>query len=115
MDNQMFCFQCQEASKGVGCTIKGVCGKEASTAMYLDLLKFVAKGISIVTTAFRHQGEAVSKEANHWVTTALFTAITNANFDDEAIKERIGAGIVLRNKLIQEAQSKGIELPQVEV
>ena len=67
----MFCFQCQEASKGVGCTIKGVCGKEASTAMYLDLLKFVAKGISIVTTAFRAQGEAVSKEANHWVTTAL--------------------------------------------
>ena len=110
----MFCFQCQEASKGVGCTIKGVCGKEASTAMYLDLLKFVAKGISIVTTAFRAQGEAVSKEANHWVTTALFTAITNANFDDEAIKERIGAGIVLRNKLIQEAQNKGIELPQVE-
>ena len=110
----MFCFQCQEASKGVGCTIKGVCGKEASTAMYLDLLKFVAKGISIVTTAFRAQGEAVSKEANHWVTTALFTAITNANFDDEAIKERIAAGIVLRNKLIQEAQSKGIELPQVE-
>ncbi len=114
MDNQMFCFQCQEANKGIGCTVKGVCGKEASTAMYLDLLKFTAKAVSIVTTAMRSAGIEVKSEANHWVTLALFTTITNANFDDEAIKERIHSGIKLRNELIGEAIAAGIKLPEHE-
>lgn len=112
MDNQMFCFQCQEASKGVGCTIKGVCGKEASTAMYLDLLKFTTKAVSIVTTSLREAGHAVSNATNHWVTEALFTTITNANFDDDAIQVRIAKGVALRNDLIKEAQTLGVTLPK---
>lgn len=108
----MFCFQCQEANQNIGCTIKGVCGKEASTAMYLDLLKFTTKAVSVVSTALRSAGLPVGEEINHWVTVALFTTITNANFDDDAIRERIITGIKLRNSLIAEAEKAGISLPK---
>lgn len=108
----MFCFQCQEANKGIGCTIKGVCGKEASTAMYLDLLKFTTKAVSIVSTAMRAAGHPVESGVNHWVTLALFTTITNANFDDAAIQARIYEGVALRNRLIAEAKELGISLPE---
>ncbi|MDO4692217.1 MAG: hydroxylamine reductase [Porphyromonadaceae bacterium] len=108
----MFCYQCQEAAKGIGCTIRGVCGKEATTSAYMDLLMFTVKGISIITRAMRQAGIEVSAETNHYVTDALFSTITNANFDNESIKARIHKGVALRDELQDVAQKSGITLPQ---
>lgn len=106
----MFCYQCQEAAKGVGCTIKGVCGKEASTSAYMDVLLFVLRGISVATTALREANQTVESEVNRFITDALFSTITNANFDDDSIKARITKGIELRNTLIEQARGAGISL-----
>lgn len=89
MENTMFCFQCQETAGNKGCTRTGVCGKSAVIANLQDLLRYVTIGLSVVTTRLRSEGKTVDKQVNHQVTTNLFTTITNANFDDEAIYERI--------------------------
>lgn len=111
MTDNMFCYQCQEAAKGIGCTIKGVCGKEASTSAYMDLLMFVVRGVSVVADTLRKHGLSVETEVNAFVTEALFATITNANFDDDSIKARIPLGLGLRNKLIAQAEGAGIKLP----
>ena len=56
MENKMFCFQCQETAKGTGCTVKGVCGKEASTSNYQDLLLGVVRGVATIDRAIRKAG-----------------------------------------------------------
>ena len=84
-ENKMFCFQCQETAGCKGCTVSGVCGKKPEVAAMQDLLIYVTKGLSAVTTALRSEGKEVSKEINHLVTMNLFITITNANFDREAI------------------------------
>lgn len=94
----MFCYQCQETSQGIGCTIKGVCGKTAEVSDIQDLLLYVAKGISVYNSELRVQGKA-SQEADMFVTDALFTSITNANFDFEAIKNKVAEGLALKSKL----------------
>lgn len=114
MEANMFCYQCQETAKGIGCTLKGVCGKESHTAQAMDLLLFVVRGISVVTDALRKADYAVLKEANQFVVDALFCTITNANFDDESILARVDKGILLRNELIQEAREKRVSLPEVD-
>ena len=79
----MFCYQCQEAAKGVGCVLKGVCGKNASTACSMDLLLFVVRGVSVAATALRRQSVDFDRNrVDVFVTDALFCTITNANFDD---------------------------------
>jgi len=109
----MFCFQCQEAAKGTGCTIKGVCGKDDKTANIMDLLVYVCKGISVVNEQLRKNG-VVYKEVDHFILDALFSTITNANFDIESISARVTTGVELKNKLIVAANSAGIEIPQTE-
>ncbi len=99
MENTMFCFQCQETAGNKGCTRTGVCGKSADTANLQDLLRYVTIGLSFVTTRLRSEGKKVDKEANHQVTTNLFTTITNANFDDEAIYERIEKTLKMKENL----------------
>ena len=89
MENKMFCFQCQETAGCKGCTICGVCGKKPEVAAMQDLLVFVTKGLSAVTTRLRAEGKAVPAEVNHLVTVNLFITITNANFDREAIVRAI--------------------------
>ena len=84
-ENKMFCFQCQETAGCKGCTVSGVCGKKPEVAAMQDLLIYVTKGLSAVTTALRSEGKEVSKEINHLVTMNLFITITNANFDRKAI------------------------------
>lgn len=79
MENKMFCFQCQETAGCKGCTVRGVCGKKPETAALQDLLIYVTKGISAVTTELRKEGKEVSNEVNHLITVNLFTTITNAN------------------------------------
>jgi len=96
----MFCFQCQETAGNKGCTRTGVCGKSADTANLQDLLRYVTIGLSVVTTRLRGEGKTVDKEVNHQVTKNLFTTITNANFDDEAIYERIGKTLKMKENLL---------------
>ena len=94
----MFCYQCQEASKGIGCEIQGVCGKTATTAALQDVLVHVARGVAAFAAAARTQGDLPAATAE-WLRTALFTTITNANFDDAAIFARIQEGLALRAAL----------------
>ncbi len=89
MGNKMFCYQCQETAGCKGCTRMGVCGKTPEVAAMQDLLVYVTKGISAVTTAMRRESGEVSPEVNHLITLNLFTTITNANFDQEAIEVRV--------------------------
>lgn len=110
----MFCFQCQEAAKGTGCTLKGVCGKDATTARAMDLLLFTVRGISIVATELRKNGKQPCDKLNAFVTDALFSTITNANFDDNSIYTRVDEGFIKRNKLIGKATEMGITLPEID-
>lgn len=100
MEKKMFCYQCQETANCTGCTVSGACGKKPEVAAMQDLLIYVTKGLSCVTTALRAEGEPVSHEVNHLVTLNLFTTITNANFDREAIVERIRTTIRTRDELL---------------
>ncbi|MBN2725316.1 MAG: hydroxylamine reductase [Deltaproteobacteria bacterium] len=95
----MFCYQCQEAAKGTGCNIKGVCGKTEETANYQDTLIYILKGISRVQVASEH---AVDSEVGSFIADALFATITNANFDTERFINLINEGISIRNRLIRE-------------
>ena len=88
-ENKMFCFQCQETAGCSGCTVSGVCGKKPDVAAMQDLLVYVTRGISAVTTALRREGKEMSPQVNHLITLNLFTTITNANFDKESIAARI--------------------------
>ena len=89
MERKMFCYQCQETAGCTGCTLSGVCGKKPDVAAMQDLLVYVTKGLSAVTTALRAQDARVPVEVNRLVTLNLFTTITNANFDKDAIQARI--------------------------
>ena len=100
MEQKMFCFQCQETAGCKGCTVSGVCGKKPDVAAMQDLLVYVTKGISAVTTALRQEGKQVSAEINHLITLNLFTTITNANFDKESIEERIRATLTEKDVLL---------------
>ena len=89
MENQMFCYQCQETAGCSGCTRVGVCGKQPDVAAMQDLLVYITKGISAVTTTLRQEGVEIQPAVNHMITLNLFTTITNANFSKEAIIARI--------------------------
>lgn len=112
MEN-MFCFQCQEAAKGTGCTIKGVCGKDDELANRMDLLMFVVKGISVIATELG-KNDLNKGEADIFVTDALFSTITNANFDLNAINHRILKGLELKAKLLKLAKDNQILLPELD-
>ena len=100
MEQKMFCYQCQETAGCKGCTVSGVCGKKPDVAAMQDLLVYVTKGISAVTTALRQEGKQVSAEINHLITLNLFTTITNANFDKESIEARIRATLTEKDALL---------------
>ncbi|HQI46120.1 MAG TPA: hydroxylamine reductase [Bacteroidales bacterium] len=108
----MFCYQCQEAAKGTGCTIKGVCGKNDDVANLQDLLIFVLKGISIYSTQARKKG-IENEEVNKFIFDSLFATITNANFDKKVFVERVRKGLKLREVIKKELENAGgkIALP----
>ncbi|NDV84288.1 hydroxylamine reductase [Bacteroides sp. 51] len=108
----MFCYQCQETARGTGCTLKGVCGKEAQTSALMDVLLYAVRGMAIVNRELREKGKA-DVEASRQILDALFATITNANFDDAAIGQRIGNVLKKKNELIGTAKKRGIELPQM--
>ena len=96
----MFCFQCQETAGCKGCTISGVCGKKPEVAAMQDLLVYVTKGLSAVTTRLRTEGKPVSAEINHLVTVNLFITITNVNFDRETIIRAIVHTLDVKRSLL---------------
>ena len=91
----MFCYQCQEALKNQGCTVKGFCGKKQEVANLQDLLVYVVKGISVVA----EKAGTVDKEVGHYLAKSLFTTITNTSFDDDRIIDIIKQGLALRDEL----------------
>lgn len=106
MDYKMFCYQCQETANCSGCTVSGVCGKKPDTANMQDLLVYVTKGISAVTTQIRAEGKQIDKSINHLITLNLFTTITNANFDKDVIVERIKTTLKVKENLLKEVSAK---------
>ncbi|MFW6289350.1 MAG: hydroxylamine reductase, partial [Mariniphaga sp.] len=107
----MFCYQCQEAAKGTGCTIKGVCGKTSDVANLQDTLLFVLKGISWYNQKLRaHQLNPA--EVDKFVFDGLFSTITNANFDKQSFSRRITWALELRNELHAHCLSARIALPE---
>lgn len=106
MENQMFCYQCQETAGCSGCTRVGVCGKQPDVAAMQDLLVYVTKGISAVTTTLRQEGVAIQPAVNHMITLNLFTTITNANFSKEAIIARIQETLSEKDLLLSKLTNK---------
>ena len=104
MENKMFCYQCQETANCSGCTRMGVCGKNASVAGMQDLLVYVTKGLSAITTQLRAEGQEVSSDITHLITLNLFITITNANFDEEAINARIRSTLEMSRSLLAQVQ-----------
>lgn len=108
MEEKMFCFQCQETARGVACTVSGVCGKKPDVAAMQDLLIYATKGLSAVTTQLRKEGKTVDKDVNHQVTVNLFTTITNASFDYDAIQKQIEKTLVIKENLIKEVRDLSV-------
>lgn len=102
MDYQMFCYQCQETAGCSGCTRAGVCGKTADVANMQDLLVYVTKGLSAVTTQLRREGKTIEPSVNHRVTLNLFITITNANFDKEMITKAIEETLRVKQELLKQ-------------
>ncbi len=113
MENQMFCYQCQETAGCKGCTVSGVCGKKPEVARMQDLLIYVTKGLSAVTTALRKNGKQIPEKINHLVTVNLFTTITNANFDLDAIKAKVTETLSEKAALLSElSDDEKAKLPE---
>ena len=111
LEQNMFCYQCQETAGCRGCTRVGVCGKTPDVAAMQDLLVYVTKGLSAVTTPLRKEEKPVSAQVNHLITLNLFTTITNANFDKEAIEARIRATLDIKKELMGQL-SDAANLPE---
>lgn len=101
MENKMFCYQCQETAGCTGCTKFGVCGKSPDLARMQDLLIYVTKGLSEVTTRLRAEGQTIGTDINYLVTLNLFTTITNANFDDKVFYDRVRMTLNVKRDLLQ--------------
>lgn len=102
----MFCFQCQETVKNQGCMVKGVCGKEETTAQLQDLLIYNLKGIAYLAEGKAKKGDDVSS-IGKLICDGLFATITNANFDNNRITELVKEAISLKKKLNEEAAITG--------
>src|SRR5574344_1067060 len=114
MNESMFCYQCQETVNGTGCTLRGVCGKSNTTSAMMDMLLFSVRGISVVSTRLRQGGLDVDSNVNHFVLDALFTTITNANFDENRIVAKVEQGMRLRDELLHTAANHHIAVPKVD-
>ena len=114
MEQKMFCYQCQETAGCKGCTRSGVCGKKPDVAAMQDLLVYVTKGISAITTTLRQEGKQISSDINHLITLNLFTTITNANFDKESIEARIRTTLTAKETLLAQVENTS-SLPEAAI
>lgn len=106
MENKMFCWQCQETLNCKGCSVAGVCGKTANVAYLQDLLVYITKGICEITTRLREEGEVISSEINKVVLDNLFTTITNVNFSERNIEDRIEQSLEIKRDLYGRLKNK---------
>lgn len=111
----MFCFQCQEAAKGTGCTVKGVCGKQESTANLQDLLIYDLKGIAVLAKGLKGAGVLVGKEVGLFLVEGLFTTITNANFDNASLEGWIKRSQKIKDQLKNQFDSLASKADQVTI
>jgi len=110
----VFCYQCEQTAKGTGCTSRGVCGKDAETAALQDLLIYATKGISMYAHRARQLG-AADRDVNVFTVEALFTTVTNVNFDPERLLRLLGRASRIRDKaklLYEEACAKAGQTPE---
>lgn len=114
MENRpdMFCYQCQETARGKGCELRGVCGKMPATSARMDLLLYAVRGVAVINRALRKEGLA-SREASHEIIDALFTTITNANFDDASLDDFILRAFEIKKNLLATAEANGVTLPDL--
>jgi len=107
----MFCYQCQEASQGIGCTVRGVCGKTDDVANLQDLLIFTLKGISFLNLKARETG--VNKEkTDRFLFEGLFSTITNVNFDRNFFINKIKEAVALREEIKEDLKKAGVEVDE---
>lgn len=112
MDAKMFCYQCQETSRGIGCEIMGVCGKKPELSTRMDQLLYAACGLAAVNNLMRQKGQE-DIEVSRFIVDALFITITNANFDNDDLDKYIDRAFELKNLLIGKAKKEGIEVPDL--
>ncbi len=101
----MFCYQCQEAAKGQGCQVRGVCGKTDEVAKLQDVLIYALKGLSEVVIKEALPVQTLS-DANRALVHSLFMTITNANFDPDAIAVQVQTVLMLRDALKKSAKGE---------
>ena len=104
----MFCNQCEQTAKGKGCTTIGVCGKQPEVAALQDLLIYAVKGLSQVAVEGRRVG-VTSPDANRFTCEAMFSTLTNVDFDPERFVQLINRCVELREGLKQEVRAAGGE------
>ena len=109
----MFCYQCEETAKGEGCTKIGVCGKDAQVAALQDLLIYALKGLAI----YAREGHRVGvrdAEVDRFASEALFSTLTNVNFDPERFREYIERCVNLRERLKEKVKTAGgkVDFPE---
>ena len=105
MEEKMFCFQCQETAKGTGCTVSGVCGKGPELAALQDLLIHESRSLASVVYKRVQMGEEIPEDIAPMLSCNLFTTITNANFDEDAIRERIKLTLNRKAELIGNSEN----------
>lgn len=108
--DKMFCYQCQETARGQGCTLQGVCGKKPETSTRMDQLLYATRGLAIVNCEMRKNGHA-DREVSRFIVDALFTTITNADFDNDMLDCYLDRAFELKNIAIGTAKKEGVELP----
>ena len=110
----MFCYQCEQTAKGAGCTVRGVCGKDPQTAALQDLLVHAAEGISMYAHRARELGGS-DREIDLFTIEALFTTVTNVNFDPERLRGLLLKATELRDRargMYEEACAKADRVPE---
>ncbi len=95
---EMFCYQCEQTAKGTGCTVQGVCGKDPITAALQDLLIYAVKGIAQYAHRARRLG-ITDDEVNLFTVEALFSTITNVDFDPERLQGLLRRAYELKEKI----------------
>ncbi len=107
----MFCFQCEQTSNGAGCTVKGVCGKDETTAALQDLLTDVARKLSQAVVLSEQAGVTRPAQADDLLLDALFTTVTNVNFDPARLDQVIDATYQGLQDVLSAAAQAGVSLP----
>ena len=99
----MFCYQCEQTAKGTGCTVSGVCGKNPEVAGLQDLLVHACKGLSMVAARARKLG-VKDHEADVFTVEAMFSTLTNVNFDPAALRGMIGKAVKVRARVLTQSR-----------